>query len=144
MSVKRTGARSGASPRRLRNIAIITLLMLAMAGAQTAAQQPDIAPELLARMTKEKEARRACKVEICTAFAKPATGSCGSLYVNGMSSLYQFLRTCRSKSHPIFIVFDFFRNTNNHISIDLAGANIASHCIMKGIVKVLLPALKTE
>jgi hypothetical protein len=75
MSVKRTGARSGASPRRLRNIAIITLLMLAMADAQTAAQQPDIAPELLARMTKEKEARRACKVEICTAFAKPATGA---------------------------------------------------------------------
>jgi hypothetical protein len=49
--------------------------MLWLTGAEAAAQQPDIAPELMARMAKEKEARRACKIEICTAFAKPATGA---------------------------------------------------------------------
>ncbi len=39
------------------------------------AQQTDVPPELAARMAKEKEARRACKVEICSAFAKPAPGA---------------------------------------------------------------------
>jgi hypothetical protein len=38
-------------------------------------QQADVTPELAARMAKEKEARRACKVEVCSAFAKPASGA---------------------------------------------------------------------
>jgi hypothetical protein len=38
-------------------------------------QQADVPPELAARMAKEKEARHACKVEICSAFAKPGNGA---------------------------------------------------------------------
>ena len=74
MSARCTNARRGTSPSRKREVVIATLLMFSVGGAGAAAQQPDIAPELLARMAKEKEARRACKVETCTAFAKPATG----------------------------------------------------------------------
>jgi len=55
--------------------AIATLLTLSLTTAEAAAQQQDIAPELVARMAQEKQARRACKVEICTAFAKPAPGA---------------------------------------------------------------------
>ena len=55
--------------------AIATLLTLSLTTAEAAAQQQDIAPELVARMAQEKQARRACKVEICTAFAKPAAGA---------------------------------------------------------------------
>lgn len=51
----------------------MAVLPFAIAGA--IAQQSDVAPEIIARMAKEKEARRACKVEICTAFAKPAAGA---------------------------------------------------------------------
>jgi hypothetical protein len=72
MSTKGISARGGIAASR---IAITTLLVLCLSGAEAAAQQPDIAPELLARMAKEKEARNACKVEICTAFARPATGA---------------------------------------------------------------------
>jgi hypothetical protein len=75
MSARCINARRGTSPRRNREVVITTLLMLSVAGAGAAAQQQDIAPELLARMAKEKEARRACKIETCTAFAKPATGT---------------------------------------------------------------------
>jgi hypothetical protein len=75
MSARCINARRGTSPSRKREVVITALLMLSLAGARAAAQQPDIAPELLARMAKEKEARRACKVETCTAFAKPATGT---------------------------------------------------------------------
>jgi hypothetical protein len=39
------------------------------------AQQVEVAPEIVERMAKEKEARRACKIEICTAFAKPSDGT---------------------------------------------------------------------
>jgi hypothetical protein len=38
------------------------------------AQQAGVAPEIVERMAKEKEARRTCKIEICAAFAKPADG----------------------------------------------------------------------
>jgi hypothetical protein len=75
MSARGTDARGATSPWRKREVVIATLLMLSVAGAEAAAQQPNIAPELLARMAKEKEARRACKLETCTAFAKPATGT---------------------------------------------------------------------
>lgn len=39
------------------------------------AQQAGVAPEIVERMAKEKEARRTCKIQICTAFAKPADGT---------------------------------------------------------------------
>lgn len=43
----------------------------------TAVAQDAVAPspELAARMGKEKEARKACKIEICKAFATPAAGA---------------------------------------------------------------------
>lgn len=56
-------------------ITAIAVAALWLAAATASAQQPSITPELEARMDKEKEARRACKVEICNAFAKPATGT---------------------------------------------------------------------
>ncbi len=40
-----------------------------------AAQQPGISAELEARMAKEKEDRKACKTEICKAFAQPSEGA---------------------------------------------------------------------
>ncbi len=38
------------------------------------AQESGVTPELTARMAKEKEDRKACKTEICKAFATPADG----------------------------------------------------------------------
>jgi hypothetical protein len=74
MSARCATTRRGKLPWRKREVVIATLLILSVARAGAAAQQPDIAPELLARMAKEKEARRACKVETCNAFAKPSPG----------------------------------------------------------------------
>jgi hypothetical protein len=55
--------------------------VLAAAGAATlllaggaCAQDASVSPELTARMAKEKEERKACKTEICKAFAAPADG----------------------------------------------------------------------
>jgi hypothetical protein len=62
-------------PSKLAAGAIATLLTLSLIHSEAAAQQSEIAPELAARMAKEKEARRACKLEICAAFAKPASGA---------------------------------------------------------------------
>jgi hypothetical protein len=62
-------------PSRVAAGAIATLLTLSLTNSEAAAPQPEIAPELAARMAKEKQARRACKLEICTAFAKPASGA---------------------------------------------------------------------
>ena len=56
-------------------VAFLAATALGLAAAASQAQQAAVAPELEARMDKEKEARRACKVEICNAFAKPATGA---------------------------------------------------------------------
>ena len=64
MSARCPDACGATSPWRKREVVIATLLMLSVAGAEAAAQQPDIAPELLARMAKEKEARRACKASL--------------------------------------------------------------------------------
>jgi hypothetical protein len=50
---------------------MITLLLSAAAAAQT----PAVAPELEARIAKEKEDRKACKIEICKAFATPSEGA---------------------------------------------------------------------
>ncbi len=46
---------------------------LLLAGAAQA-QDASVSPELTARMAKEKEDRKACKIEICKAFAAPADG----------------------------------------------------------------------
>jgi hypothetical protein len=54
-------------------LAAIALVLFPAASAL--AQKADLPPELVARMAKEKEARRACKVEICSAFAKPGPGA---------------------------------------------------------------------
>jgi hypothetical protein len=55
--------------------------VLAAAGAATLllagaarAQDASVSPELAERMAKEKEERKACKTEICKAFAVPADG----------------------------------------------------------------------
>lgn len=52
-------------------------LALSVASLGTALAQDAVAPspELAARMGKEKEARRACKIEICKAFSTPAGGA---------------------------------------------------------------------
>lgn len=42
--------------------------------APSFAQAPSVSPELAARMAKEKEDRKSCKLEICKAFAQPTTG----------------------------------------------------------------------
>ena len=65
---------AGHNRQRLR-LASLALAMLPFTAQISLAQQAAISPELTARMAKEKEARRACKVEICTAFAKPTPGA---------------------------------------------------------------------
>jgi hypothetical protein len=75
--------RANNTKRGFRNVAglstlgVALLAMLAVISASTAAsaQQAQLAPEIVARIAKEKEARRACKVDICSAFAKPAAGA---------------------------------------------------------------------
>jgi len=47
---------------------------LLLAGAALA-QDASVSPELAARIAKEKEDRKACKIEICKAFAQPADGA---------------------------------------------------------------------
>jgi len=49
----------------------VFLLLSGAATAQTAA----VSPELQARMAKEKEDRKSCKIEICKAFATPSEGA---------------------------------------------------------------------
>src|SRR6516165_1636618 len=61
--------------QRIARIAFLALPTFAFSNAQVFAQQTGVAPEILERMAKEKEARRTCKIEICTAFAKPTAGS---------------------------------------------------------------------
>ncbi len=47
----------------------------ALLGGAAYAQDAGLSPELTARMAKEKEDRKACKIEICKAFAQPGQGS---------------------------------------------------------------------
>jgi len=61
---KRTAAGAGA-------FTVMLLLTPWAAVAQTAA----VSPELEARMAREKEDRKACKIEICNAFAHPSAGA---------------------------------------------------------------------
>ena len=65
----------GGTVLRIAKLAFLELPTFAFASAQVSAQQAGIAPEILERMAKEKDARRTCKIEICAAFAKPAAGS---------------------------------------------------------------------
>jgi len=65
----------GGTACRLARVAILTLPTLVLTDTSAISQQPVAAPEILERMAKEKEARRTCKIEICTAFAKPSAGS---------------------------------------------------------------------
>lgn len=44
-------------------------------GGEALAEDASVSPELTARIAKEKEDRKACKVEICKAFAQPADGA---------------------------------------------------------------------
>jgi len=60
---------------RLAAIVLFGLPVSALCESSALAQQAEVAPEIVERMAKEKEARRTCKVQICSAFAKPAAGS---------------------------------------------------------------------
>ncbi len=55
-------------------LAAATAAALLLSGAAPA-QEAGVSPELAARMAKEKEDRKACKTEICKAFATPAGGA---------------------------------------------------------------------
>src|SRR5262249_53784160 len=71
-----TPARIFSTIGQLRSDGITFFIMTTLALTTGAlAQQPDVAPEIVERMAKEKEARRTCKVEICSAFAKPGPGA---------------------------------------------------------------------
>src|SRR5208282_448625 len=52
-------------------VSLVALLLPGAAVAQTA----NVSPELEARIVKEKENRKACKIEICKAFATPSEGA---------------------------------------------------------------------
>ena len=65
----------GGTVLRIAILAFLALPTFGFTRAQVSAEQGGVAPEILERMAKEKEARRTCKIEICTAFAKPAAGS---------------------------------------------------------------------
>lgn len=57
--------------------AILGSLIVMSSGVSPAASQDakaDVSPELAARMAAEKDARRACKIDICKAIATPSTG----------------------------------------------------------------------
>ena len=47
---------------------------LFLSGGQAMAEEASVSPELIARIAKEKEDRKACKTEICKAFAEPGDG----------------------------------------------------------------------
>lgn len=57
-----------------RTFAVNAVLAAALLSSNVAFAQ-DVSPELATRMAKEKEDRKACKIEICKAFASPADGA---------------------------------------------------------------------
>ncbi|MGO9173858.1 MAG: hypothetical protein ACLP7P_18100 [Rhodomicrobium sp.] len=59
--------------RALSSLAAAFTAALLLSGAALA-QEALVSPELAARMAKEKEDRKACKTDICKAFANPAGG----------------------------------------------------------------------
>ena len=70
----KSGFRNLAGPSTL-GVALLAMIAVISASTAASAQQAQLAPEIVARMAKEKEARRVCKVDICSAFAKPAAGT---------------------------------------------------------------------
>ena len=75
-SAKTTNStRSYVRPLLVAKVTFVAMSTLILTSAVAPAQQADVPPEIVARMAKEKEARHECKVEICTAFAKPAPGA---------------------------------------------------------------------
>ena len=68
------------SVKRLRTCAAYAVGAVCVAGlfsfgGQALAEDASVSPELTARIAKEKEDRKACKTEICKAFAQPADGA---------------------------------------------------------------------
>jgi hypothetical protein len=60
--------------------AAVVFLASSMPASISIAQDAGASPEIVARMAKEKEDRKACKAEICKAFAQPSDGqaiTCG-------------------------------------------------------------------
>jgi hypothetical protein len=74
ISTRGTSTLSSVRPSPIAKVALAGMSLLASGNLAASAQQPDVAPGLVARMAAEKEGRRACKVQICTAFAKPDAG----------------------------------------------------------------------
>jgi hypothetical protein len=54
-----------------RNAAVVAWAIVVLSSGA----QAETSPELAARMAQEKDARRACKIEICKAFAAPTEGA---------------------------------------------------------------------
>ncbi len=68
------------SVKRLKTCAAYAVSAVCMAGlfsfgGQALAEDASVSPELTARIAKEKEDRKSCKIEICKAFAQPADGA---------------------------------------------------------------------
>ncbi len=53
---------------------VVCVAGLLASGGQAMAEDAAVSPELAARIAKEKEDRKACKIEICKAFAQPGDG----------------------------------------------------------------------
>jgi hypothetical protein len=64
-----------AFPKRAPLTAAAASLLALLLPADATAQTPAAPPELEARIAKEKEDRKACKIEICKAFATPSEGA---------------------------------------------------------------------
>jgi hypothetical protein len=74
LSTKAAGRREKAPSLAVKAV-LAAIASASFPAASALAQNPGLAPELVARMAKEKEARSACKLEICSAFAKPGAGA---------------------------------------------------------------------
>jgi hypothetical protein len=55
------------------SVALVAAMLLFTGAAR--AEEPPVSPALSARIAKEKEDRKACKAEICKAFAQPSEGT---------------------------------------------------------------------
>lgn len=63
------------SVRGLASVGIVLSAFVSGTQPTIAQSESGVSPEIAARMEKEKVARRACKLEVCNAFAKPASGA---------------------------------------------------------------------
>ena len=64
-----------AFPKRAALVAAATSVIALLLSAAAAEETPPVPPELEARIAKEKDDRKACKIEICKAFAAPSEGA---------------------------------------------------------------------